>query len=221
MFNRIELLIGKDIIKLHNSKILLIGVGGVGGYVLECLVRSGIENITIIDPDDVEITNLNRQIISTEDTIGLSKVEVASKRSLKINSNCHITTIKDRLNEDNISNILNNNYDYVIDACDDVKAKIALIKYTKDHQIKLVSCMGTANKINPEKLSITALNKTYNDPLSKKIRTSLPKKYLNTKVLWSSEIPINKGSLGTFCAIPMVAGATISQYVINEILKNK
>ena len=123
------------------------------------------------------------------------------------------------LKEENIKELINNSFDYIIDACDDVLTKISLIKYAKDHNLKLISCMGTANKKNPLLFKITNLEQTYNDPLAKKIRTSLPKRYLNTKVLWSSETPLIKGSLGTFCAIPMTAGAIISQYVINELLK--
>ncbi len=218
MFNRVELLIGEKIKKLNQANILIIGIGGVGGYVFECLIRSGINNITIIDFDKIELSNLNRQIITTIDNLGLEKVEIAKKRALKINPKCQIKTINEALNKENIE-IVKNNYDYIIDACDDVKLKIALIKYCQDNKLNLISCMGTANKMEPEKLMITTLAKTYNDPLAKKIRTTLPKKYLNTKVLWSSEVPIIKGCLGTFCAVPMVAGAMIGQYVINEILK--
>ena len=219
MFDRLELLIGKDIEKLNKANILLIGLGGVGGYVFECLIRSGIENVTVIDYDKFDITNLNRQILATNETINMKKTEIALKRTASINPNCHIKTLDIALKEDNLKDIVNNSFNYVIDACDDVKTKISLIKYTKDHNLKLISCMGTANKKNPLLFKITNLDKTYNDPLSKKIRTSLPKKYLNTKVLWSSEVPLNKGSLGTFCAIPMTAGAIIAQYVINDILK--
>ena len=220
MFDRLELLIGKDIEKLKKANILLIGLGGVGGYVFECLIRSGIENITVIDFDKFDITNLNRQILATKETINMKKTEIALKRALLINSNCHIKTIDVALKEDNIKELINDSYDYIIDACDDVKTKISLIKYAKDHNLKLISCMGTANKKNPLLFKITNLDKTCNDPLAKKIRTSLPKKYLNTKVLWSSEVPLIKRNLGTFCAIPMTAGAIIAQYVINEFLKN-
>ncbi len=220
MFERIKLLIGENITKLHQAKIMIIGIGGVGGYVLECLVRSGIENLTIIDFDKIELSNLNRQIISSIDVLDNYKVDVAKNRALTINSKCQIKTIKEALTNENLD-VVKNDYDYIIDACDDVKLKIALIKYCQDNEINLISCMGTANKVEPEKLMITTLNKTYNDPLAKKIRTSLPKKYLKTKVLWSSEVPIIKGCLGTFCAIPMVAGAMIAQYVINELLKSK
>ncbi len=219
MFNRLELLIGNNLKKLKKANILLIGLGGVGGYVFECLIRSGIENITVIDYDKFEITNLNRQILATNKTLNKNKTDIALKRTLTINPNAHIKPIKIALKEENIKELINNSYDYIIDACDDVKTKISLIKYTKDNNLKLISCMGTANKKNPLLFKITNLDKTYNDPLAKKIRTSLPKRYLNTKVLWSSEVPINKGSLGTFCAIPMTAGSIIAQYVINELLK--
>ncbi len=219
MFERLELLIGNDIAKLKKANILLIGIGGVGGYVFECFIRSGIEHITVIDYDQFEITNLNRQILATKETLNKNKTDIALARAKLINPNCHIKRVNMALKEENIKELINNSFDYIIDACDDVLTKISLIKYAKDHNLKLISCMGTANKKNPLLFKITNLEQTYNDPLAKKIRTSLPKRYLNTKVLWSSETPLIKGSLGTFCAIPMTAGAIISQYVINELLK--
>ena len=127
MFDRLELLIGKDIEKLNKANILLIGLGGVGGYIFECLIRSGIENITVIDYDKFDITNLNRQILATNETINMKKTEIALKRALLINSNCHIKTIDIALKEDNIKELINDSYDYIIDACDDVKTKISLI----------------------------------------------------------------------------------------------
>lgn len=218
MFERLELLIGDNITKLNKANILLIGLGGVGGYIFECLIRSGIKNITIIDYDKIELSNLNRQILATNETLKMKKTDIAYIRGLAINPQCHIKTINKALKEENMKELVNNSYDYIIDACDDVKTKICLIKYAKDYKLKLISCMGTANKKNPLLFKITNLDKTYNDPLAKKIRTSLPKRYLNTKVLWSSEVPLIKENLGTFCAIPMTAGAIIAQYVINEIL---
>ena len=219
MFDRLELLIGNNIKKLKKANILLIGLGGVGGYVFECLIRSSIENITIIDYDKFDITNLNRQILATNKTLNKNKTDIALNRALTINPNSHIKTINKPLKNENIKELINDSYDYIIDACDDVSTKISLIKYAKDNNLKLISCMGTANKKNPLLFKITTLEQTYNDPLAKKIRITLPKRYLNAKVLWSSEVPINKGSLGTFCAIPMTAGAIIAQYVINELLK--
>ena len=219
MFDRLELLIGNDIEKLKKANILLIGIGGVGGYVFECLIRSGIEHMTVIDYDKFEITNLNRQILATKETIYKNKTDIALKRARLINPNCYIKRVNMALKKENMKELINDSYDYIIDACDDVLTKISLIKYAKDNNLKLISCMGTANKKNPLLFKITNLNKTYNDPLAKKIRTSLPKRYLNTKVLWSSEVPLIKRNLGTFCAIPMTAGAIIAQYVINELLK--
>ncbi len=219
MFDRLELLIGDEIKKLNTARILLIGVGGVGGYVFECLVRSGILNITVIDGDCFEISNCNRQIYATSNSLNKPKVDIAKLRAKKINSKCMVSIKQMVLNGDNIGEIDLKLYDYIIDACDDVTVKISLIKYAKDYKLKLISCMGTANKKNPSLFKITTLDKTFNDGLAKKIRTSLPKRYLNTKVLWSSEVPINKKGLGTFCALPMAAGAFIAQYVINELLK--
>ena len=128
MFDRLKLLIGNDIEKLNKANILIIGLGGVGGYVFEALIRSGILNITVIDYDKIEITNLNRQILATNKTLNQKKTDIALKRGLEINPNSHIKTIDIALKEDNLKDIINNSYDYIIDACDDVKTKISLIK---------------------------------------------------------------------------------------------
>ncbi len=220
MFERLELLIGQNIEKLQKAHILIIGIGGVGGYTLECLIRSSILNITVIDPDTFEITNLNRQILSTRTVLNLPKVTIAQKRAQEINPNCHIKPIKAALKEDNLPQYLSAiKYDYIIDTCDDSQTKIALIKYAKDNHLSLISCLGTANKMNPTSFKITKIGQTYNDPLAKKIRTSLPRKYQNATVVWSSELPKQKDALGSLCSIPMSAGALIASYVIQELLK--
>ncbi len=219
MFDRLELLLHENLDKIAKVNVLLIGLGGVGGYTLEVLVRSGFINITVIDKDNFELTNINRQILANSSNLNKEKVIEAKNRALLINPNCKIKALKIALNEDNINEVVGG-YDYVIDACDDTKTKIALIKYAKDNKIKLISCMGTANRLNPLELTTTSLEKTSNDPLAKKIRTSLPKKYLNTKVVWSREVPIKNKGLGTICYVPMMAGALLAKYVIEDIIKN-
>lgn len=221
MFDRLELLIGDNIKKLEKKHILIVGIGGVGGYVLEALVRSGLYNISIVDSDTFDVTNLNRQILATTNTVNLPKVDIAVKRALTINSNCIINTYKEKLGEDTFKKIVvNNKYDFIIDACDDINAKVMLIKYAKDCKVPFISSMGTANRFKPELFKIVNLEKTYNDPLAKKLRMLLPKRYHNTKVLWSSELPLANGKkLGTLCSLPMAAGAIISSYVINELIK--
>lgn len=222
MFERLISLIGKDkFSKLQTSNVLVVGIGGVGGYSLEALVRSGIMNISIIDYDKIEITNLNRQIISSNDNIGLNKVDVAKERVLKINPDVNIITFNENLNEDNIDKILENKYDYIIDACDTISTKVLIIEKSFKHKYKLISCMGTANKTNPALLSITELSKTNNDPIAKILRKKIKDLKINKKikVVSSTETPVVNQKLGTNSYIPGIAGLLCASYVINDITK--
>ena len=221
MFDRIINLIGKEnYLKLNSKKILIVGCGGVGGYALETLVRSGINNIDIIDFDKIDITNLNRQIITHQNNIGKLKIEEAKNRALKINPNININVYNLFLNEENINEILENNYDYIIDACDTVNTKILLIKESINNNIKLISCMGTAKKLEPTKLSITTLDKTNYDPLAKIIRKKIRDLKITKKiyVVSSTEKIIECDKLGSLMMVPATAGILCAQYVINDII---
>lgn len=224
MFERITRIIEeKEFQNIQNANILLIGLGGVGGYALECLIRSGITKITICDHDKIERTNLNRQIIATQQTIGNWKADAAKKRALEINKNCEISIHKTKLTLENIDDLKLTQFDIILDACDDIIIKCALIKETETKKIPLISCLGTANRIHPELLTITTLAKTYNDPLAKRMRNILKKenpKLLKTHVIWSEEEPIKKKKLGTLCPVPMAAGSILASYALNKI-KNK
>ena len=222
-FNRIINLIGEELFNnLSTQKILIVGCGGVGGYALETLVRSGIKNIDLIDFDKIDITNLNRQIITNLINIGLSKVEEAKKRALTINENINIKVYNEFLNNENINKILSNNYDYIIDACDTVDTKIDLIINKENYNYKLISCMGTAKKIDPTKLSITTIDKTSYDPLAKVIRKKLRDINYNKKVtvVSSTEEPIICNELGSFMMVPATAGILCAKYIIDDIINN-
>lgn len=223
MFDRLlELISFNDIEKIGNAKILLVGVGGVGSYTLESLVRSGFKNISIIDGDVISISNLNRQIIAKMTNIDKFKVEEAKTRCLEINPDVKINTMDVYLNEDNFNDFINENYDYIIDACDDILVKILLIKYAKVHNIKIITSLGTGRKFDPMKLQITTLNKTFNDPLAKKLRSELRKQNidLNITVVFSSEEAINTGNvIGSAIFVPATAGILLANYVFNDILK--
>ena len=158
MFERLISLVGKDkFSKLQGIKVLVVGIGGVGGYAFEALVRSGFTNITIVDGDVIEESNLNRQIITSSKLVGMKKVEAAKTRALEINPNININTIAEFINLNNFEELLmKDNYDYVIDACDDLDLKFLLIK--NSNRYKLISSMGTANKVNPSLFSITTLD---------------------------------------------------------------
>lgn len=222
MFERLISLIGKDKFDdLQKKNILVVGVGGVGGYAFEALVRSGFTNITVVDGDTVEKSNLNRQIITSSKIIGMKKVEAAKNRALDINPNINIKTIGEFITEDNFNDLLlSEKYDYVVDACDDLNVKFLLIK--NSNKYKLISSMGTANKVNPSLFSITNLDKTSNDPIARILRKRVKDAHLNRKfkVVSSTETPIpNKGVLGTNSFIPGIAGLLCASYVFNDVIK--
>ena len=220
-FVRLETLIGHDNLeKITSKNILVIGIGGVGGYVVESLIRSGISNITIVDYDVVDSSNINRQIIALDETIGLNKVDVFERRIRSINKDCIVKKLKLKLNNSNKDEILSNEYDYIIDCCDDVSAKKIIIKYCIDNNIKLISSMGTAKKMDPSKLEVTTLDKTFNDPLARIMRKYVKDLKTNKKimVLSSREVPIKCENLGSNSFVPATAGLMISAYVINNII---
>ena len=222
MEERIIDLIGIDNYeKLAKQNILIIGLGGVGGYTFEALLRSGIRHMTIVDFDHFEKSNLNRQIYALQQTIGQKKCQVALQRATDINPEAQIKIIEEKWTAASITNELLKDYDYIIDACDDVSVKIALIKTCGTLKKNLISCMGTANRTHPELLTITSLDKTMNDPLAKKIRTTLKNtSLLKTKVVWSREVPKKQKKLGTICSVPMSAGSLLASFIINDIIKN-
>jgi len=222
-FERIINLIGLDTFnKLGYKKVLLVGCGGVGSYALETLIRSGIRNIDIIDFDKIDITNLNRQLITNLYNIGQYKIDEAKKRALSINLDVNINLYKEFLDENNIDKILNNNYDYVIDACDSINTKINLIINKEKYNYKLISCMGTAKKVDPTKLCITTLDKTSYDHLAKTVRKKLRCLKYNRKVMVVSSIEqtIECDTLGSFMMVPATAGILCAKYVIDDIIKS-
>lgn len=222
MYDRTLKILNKEIfMKIQNSKILLIGLGGVGGYTLEALVRIGFLYITVVDMDIFDESNLNRQILSTLDTIGEEKVLVAKKRANLINPECQITPIQKKLYKEDITSEFLKDFDYIIDACDSKEVKIELIRKCTSDKKKIISCMGTANRVHPEDLEITRLESTFNDPLAKVLRHELrgEKNCLKTTVVCSKELPKKQKELGTICPVPMSAGSLLASYVINDILK--
>ena len=225
MFERSISFLGEDIYELIKSKrILLIGVGGVGSMALETLVRNGFNNITIVDYDKIEESNLNRQIITNNNNIGHSKVIEGILRAKTINPDILIDGIEKRLKIDNIKEILDLDYDYVIDACDSIDIKFALIENSLHYRYKLITCLGTAKKKDPTKLSITTLDKTNYDPLAKILRKKVKDANINKKlyVVSSDEVPIKRDTLASLSMVPNTAGILCVTYIINDIIqKNK
>ena len=225
MFDRLELVVGKDILKkISNVNILIVGVGGVGCICLESLVRSGFINITIIDMDKFEKSNLNRQLFSNSNNLDLYKVDEAFKRVSSINPNVNLTKFNIFLDESNISLLDLSKYDYVLDCCDSVSTKVLLMKLSKVYNYKIISSMGVGNRIDPTKLLICDIFKTKNDPLAKKVRNILKKNNIKLKipVVCSLELPIKSGNIvGSSFFVPNAAGILMANYVFNDIIKNK
>ena len=223
MYDRLLKLISKeDIDKLNKTNILIVGVGGVGGFALEILARIGIENFTIVDHDKIEKSNLNRQIIALNSNIGKYKVDEFKNRLLDINPNIKVNTVKEFIDKNNINKLFNTNYDYIIDACDTITTKVLLIKYSKINNIPIISCMGTGNRFDPTKIKIVAIYKTEYDPLSKIMRKLLKEENIKKQdVIYSSEIPIkvNDRINGSTSLVPSTAGIYCAYYIINKILK--
>ena len=223
-FIRTESLIGADALqKLEHSRVAIFGIGGVGGYVAEALSRAGIGNIDLVDNDDINITNVNRQIFALHSTIGKPKIEVAKNRMLDINPNIKIATYKIFFSA-STSNIFNfNSYDYIIDAIDSVSGKIELILKAKETNTPIISCMGTGNKLYPEKFEIDDIYKTSVCPLARVMRTELKKRGVkNLKVLYSKESPIKqKGQRipASISFVPPTAGLIIAGEVIRDLIK--
>ena len=221
MFEREELLIGDKINELRNKTVLIVGIGGVGGYVTESMARAGIGHLILVDFDIVDISNINRQLVALHSTIGKKKTEAYKERILDINPDCIVDTFDIFYNEDNKDVIFNTNIDYVVDCCDSLPSKVLLIKECNNRNIPIISSMGTGNKFHPEMFEIDKLKNSTYDPLAKKMRYLLKdnKELLNTMVIYSREQPTEyKGKIGSISYVPSVAGLLLTSYVINKFL---
>lgn len=226
--NRTEFLIGKENIeKLKNAHVAVFGLGGVGSYTVEALARSGIGHLTLVDKDTVDITNINRQLIADTTTIGRPKVEVAKERLLKINPDIEITTFQTFYDTTKAKELFSFSYDYIVDAIDTVSAKLSLVEEATKHNIPIISCMGTGNKLDPTIFEVTDITKTSVCPLAKVIRKELKKREIpHLKVVYSKEIPHrfdeenkNKQTPASISFVPSVAGLILAGEVIKDLLK--
>lgn len=222
-FTRLETLVGEDKVeRLKNSSVMIVGIGGVGGYVCESLARSAVGTIILVDFDTVDITNLNRQIIATTKTIGRKKVDVMKERIIEINPSCHVITYDLFLNTENFHTIDISKINFIIDCCDSVSTKKMLLKEAIENNIEYIPSMGTANKMDPSKLEITELSKTYNDPLARIMRKYVKDMKIKKKitVLSSKELPKKNGSiLGSNSFVPSSAGLLIASYVVRKLIR--
>jgi len=244
--SRTELLIGKDgLNKLKGSKIIVFGVGGVGSFTVEALVRAGVGTIVLVDDDTICLTNLNRQIHATYDTVGKVKVEAMKDRVLSINKACNVITHQVFVTKENIPEIITDDVDYVVDAIDTVSAKIALVEYCNEKYIKIICSMGTGNKFDPTQFKVADIYDTKVCPLAKVMRHELRKREIKSlKVVYSEEMPtkpkqddvvtcktgcvctggtkkcaIKRQIPGSISFVPPVAGMIIGGEVIKDLLK--
>ena len=207
---------------LQTKKVAVFGLGGVGSYVVEALVRNGIGEIVLVDHDKIDITNLNRQLYALHSTIGMNKVDVAKRRCLDINPNLKITTYQQFYLPDQGMEDIFSDCDFVVDAIDTVKAKIALIENCHKLKIRIISSMGTGNKLEPESFEIADIFKTSVCPLARVMRRELNIRGIKKfPVLYSKEQPqkVADATPGSVSFVPSVAGLMIAGYVIKELVK--
>lgn len=238
--SRVELLVGREgVRKLRHSKVVVLGIGGVGSFATEALARSGIGSLILVDVDTICISNLNRQIIADHSTIGRYKVDVMQERIGRINPDCCVVTHKDFISADNLEDLIPMDADYVVDAIDTITSKIALAVWCQEKGIRLISSMGTGNKFDPTRFEITDVYKTRVCPLAKVMRRELKRRGVERlKVLYSSEEPkrlpdeapggetqVACGTLskrqtpGSMPFVPPVAGMIIAGEVVRDLLQ--
>lgn len=238
-FSRTELLLGSKAIEiLKNAHVAIFGIGGVGGYVVEALARSGVGHFTIIDNDKVSLSNCNRQIIATTKTVGLDKVDVMKERILSINPDAIVDTYKCFFLPETQDQFDFTHFDYVIDAIDTVSGKIAIILKAKEANVPVISSMGTGNKLNSMAFIVSDIYKTEMDPLAKVMRHELKKRHVKKlKVVYSKEKPIEplinedtqkeiantsrRSVPGSNAFVPPAAGLLIASEVVKDLINAK
>lgn len=221
-FKRNSLIFGESGMEiLKNSSVAVIGIGGVGSYVAEALARSGIGRLILVDYDIIDITNVNRQIHATMKTVGKIKVDAMKERLISINPNLIVDAYREKVSEDNKEFLFCHNLDYIADAIDDVSGKVTLIREAKERNIKIISSMGTGNKVNPLDFKVAKIKNTKNCPLSRAMRKRLREIGIDDlKVVYSEELNDYKFSnpVGSTSFVPSVAGLVIASEIVKDLL---
>lgn len=223
-FNRTISLVGQDpFTKLQQHTILIFGIGGVGSYAAEAIARSGFDHIILVDRDIVDPTNINRQLIALESTIGEDKVLVMKKRIADIHPECVVDIFKENVTSDNIAAFFYKPVDYILDCVDDISAKLSIAQYALQNQIPLIASMGFANKLDPQRITVSLAEKTSVCPLAKAYRNQLKKRGLpgTIPVVYSTENPIvpeGEVKLASSAFVPSAAGLMMAAYVFNDLL---
>ena len=220
---RTEKLIGKDgVRKLEDAKVIIYGIGGVGSFAVEGLVRAGVGKLVLVDPDKISESNINRQIHSNVNTIGKSKVEVMKKRILEINPKASVEIYNPKNLDFEEQELIDESFSYVIDAVDTVKTKINIIEKAKEKGVPVISAMGAGNKLDATKFEVVDISKTDVCPLARTIRKELRKRNIyDVKVVYSKEEPVIKEKVpASISYVPSVCGLIIAGEVIKDIIKN-
>ncbi len=219
---RTQILLGEENLNnLKQSHVAVVGIGGVGGYVCLMLARAGVGNLTLIDFDKVDETNINRQAVANQNTVGKFKTLVMKDMIKEINPNCNITTFEERFCKDNMSKLFAQKFDYVVDAIDCVTDKIELICYCKENDINIVSAMGAGNRKGIPSFKVVDVYKTFNDGLAKIIRKKLRERQIKSlNVITSEEKPEKTGetTIGSISYYPAMCGCVLGAFVINQLI---
>ena len=223
-YERTQRVIGEDgLAYLQKAKVLLFGVGGVGSYVGEALIRAGVGQLTLVDRDVVDVTNINRQLIALHSTVGMDKVSVAAQRYRDIAPEATIIPIKSDVTPENVHDFHVDEYDYVLDAIDTVSAKIAIIEACYENHVPVISCMGTGNKMDPSAFKVAPIEKTSVCPLAKVMRRALKVRGIKgIKVVYSEELPVVRANPpGSVSFVPGAAGLIMAGEVIRFLCKGE
>lgn len=221
IYTRTEAMLGKEAVgRLQGARIIVVGVGGVGGFAVEALARAGVGSITVVDSDTVAPSNLNRQIIATHSTLGMLKVEAIKQRIVDINPDAEVKTLPIFYDESAADSVDLSAYDYVLDCIDSVRSKLLLIERAHASGTPIISSMGAGNKLDPTRFRIVDISKTHTDPLAKAVRVELKRRGINhLKVVWSDEPPVRVGSRtpASVSFVPSAAGIVMAGEVIKDI----
>lgn len=221
MFKRQNILIGNDAFeRLKKANVLIVGLGGVGSYVVEAICRSGVLNIGLVDGDRVDISNINRQLCATTKTLGRFKADVLKERILDINPYANARAYNLFYKENTMQSINLREYNYVVDAVDDINAKLLLAIEATKHKVDIISSMGAGNRTNPTAFEVVDIFKTSNCPLAKIMRKKLKENGVSKlNVVWSRELPkkLNAKTIGSISFVPPVAGFIMASKILKDI----
>ncbi len=223
-YSRTEMMLGCEAVnRLKLARVAVFGVGGVGGYTAEALARAGVGEIAVIDADRVSVSNINRQIIATQQTVGMYKTAAAKARILSINPECKVTEYCMFYSEETSDAIDLSSFDYIADCIDSVRSKLYLIETAKSVNVPIISSMGAGNKLDPTRFKVADISKTSVDPLARVIRTELKKRGIaNLKTVFSDELPVSTSgerTPGSVSFVPSVVGLIIGGEIIKDMIK--